>query len=37
MSGLETLVNKFGAWSSGEKKFNLDSSPQTLYNIIIDS
>ena len=37
MQGLETLVEKFGAWSTGEKKFWLDSSSQTLYNIIIDS
>jgi hypothetical protein len=37
MGALELLVSKAGAWSTGEKKFWLDSSPQTLYNIIIDS
>jgi hypothetical protein len=31
------LVQKAGAWCGGEKNFNLDSSPQTVYNIIIDS
>jgi hypothetical protein len=37
MGALELLVQKAGAWCIGEKKFWLDSSPQPVYNIIIDS